>query len=479
MKEFILYGAGQNCKYLLDILPNAGYKAVAILDSNEKIVGSQLHGCKVYGRKDWIDFKHYMWCITVANWKEYGKIKEELINHYGFSDKNLMLYNALFCEAILQDKKMEDTIQKVIANKDEDVSANLLFGLMKGFVFGGIETRIRLLCDALMEKGKTVHVLSGNEVDNKEVSEIIRKSILIGGLYLGEKEKTIRSFVDIILKELPCTVISNQPDEILLAATIIKSICPDKIRVISVISGSLEYIYDAHLKLPQRSDLYIGVSEDIKSRLITEGITQVTSMTVPFPCDEELNRTYSCDDSELHIGYAGRLDGMEGYQKRMDLIIKVILQIHKRGIRFRMSIAGDGPAKDEMVNMLRKAGADKNVSFLGLLKKEEMQSFWKSQDIGINMADYEGRSISIAEMMGGGAIPVVTDTSGVREDISDGVNGYIVPIGDYEKAAEYICYLNEHRELLPIMGQKAHEEVWPKSRMDRHIDFWNNVLSTL
>ena len=94
------------------------------------------------------------------------------------------------------------------------------------------------------------------------------------------------------------------------------------------------------------------------------------------------------------------------------------------------------------------------------------------------MADLEGRAISICEAMGCGAVPVVTDTSGVREDISDGVNGYIVPIGDYKTAADRIEYLYHHRSRLPEMGKIAHEVVYPKSRMEPHIKFWKDLLLT-
>ena len=114
---------------------------------------------------------------------------------------------------------------------------------------------------------------------------------------------------------------------------------------------------------------------------------------------------------------------------------------------------------------------------MGMLKRSEIPAFWKRQDICVNISDYEGRSHSIIEAMGSGAVPVVTATSGVREDITDDVNGYIVPIGNYELMAERIEYLEQHRERLSSMGKLAHDVVYPKSRIETHLAFWEDILS--
>ena len=86
------------------------------------------------------------------------------------------------------------------------------------------------------------------------------------------------------------------------------------------------------------------------------------------------------------------------------------------------------------------------------------------------------RSISILEAMGNGAVPVVTATSGVREDIREGVNGYIIPLRDYEIMVERIEELSHHRERLPGMGELAHSAVYPKSLMGTHLKFWEEIL---
>lgn len=81
------------------------------------------------------------------------------------------------------------------------------------------------------------------------------------------------------------------------------------------------------------------------------------------------------------------------------------------------------------------------------------------------------------EAMMNGAVPVVTDTSGVREDIEDGVNGFIVPVGDHTAMAGKTDYLANHRELLERYGERSHEIMRKKGSMDAHIEFWKKVLA--
>ena len=200
-------------------------------------------------------------------------------------------------------------------------------------------------------------------------------------------------------------------------------------------------------------------------------------MTCPFPCEQKLVRTYTEDSSKpIRIGYAGRMDGMEHSQKRMDLWLNLIEILDNKKINFQLELAGDGPVRHEMEEHVGQKGLKDKVWFRGRIERSEMQTFWKRQDVCVNLADFEGRSISILEAMGNGAVPVVTATSGVREDIIDGVNGYIVPIGDCNAAAERIGYLAEHRECLSVMGEKAHDVVYPKSLMEPHLKFWEELL---
>jgi glycosyltransferase involved in cell wall biosynthesis len=116
------------------------------------------------------------------------------------------------------------------------------------------------------------------------------------------------------------------------------------------------------------------------------------------------------------------------------------------------------------------------VNYLGLLDRKQISDFWKDKDISINVSDSEGRPISNIEAMLCGAVPVVTRTSGILDDVENGVTGYVVPLGDMDKMAEVIAYFDKNREMLKIIGGKAQDSMKKKNDINAYVNRWNEIL---
>ncbi len=78
--------------------------------------------------------------------------------------------------------------------------------------------------------------------------------------------------------------------------------------------------------------------------------------------------------------------------------------------------------------------------------------------------------------MANGVLPDVTEPSGVREDITDGETGYIVGLQDIKAMADRIWYMGCHREQISIIGQRAHDCIYPKCQMEKHLEYWTALL---
>ena len=79
--------------------------------------------------------------------------------------------------------------------------------------------------------------------------------------------------------------------------------------------------------------------------------------------------------------------------------------------------------------------------------------------------------------MSNGVVPIVTDVSGARDDVNDGVNGFVVAIGDIEAMACHIKYLYDNREVLELMGKKAAEDIQEKCAKVDIMQLWHDILS--
>lgn len=77
-----------------------------------------------------------------------------------------------------------------------------------------------------------------------------------------------------------------------------------------------------------------------------------------------------------------------------------------------------------------KASFKESVNFMKLMGKNELLKFYSDKDIFLQLNEYETFSISAAEAMASGLIPVVTKNTGLSRYLENGFNGYIVEYGN-------------------------------------------------
>ncbi|NLJ49717.1 MAG: glycosyltransferase family 4 protein [Candidatus Atribacteria bacterium] len=97
----------------------------------------------------------------------------------------------------------------------------------------------------------------------------------------------------------------------------------------------------------------------------------------------------------------------------------------------------------------------KNVYFLG--RRSDVSSILNSSDIVTLTSIHEGLPRCIMEAMAAGKPVVATDIRGNRDLVEDGVNGYLVKLGDVEGLANSIIKLAEDDDLRKQMGKKGQE----------------------
>lgn len=475
-KKLILYGAGQRCRELCGILKDLGaLDNLVIVDSNPGKAGSKIEGLCVETPDKIKDFCDSSLCITIADETVNNSVREKLIHTYGYQTEKLVSFHKVIQDAFMNNREIQDEIS---SHETTHGSGTVLFDCYNGLGLGGVESWTMDLCSALIRQGyDNIYIISDNK--DYELPSVLRNHVLPADIDHNRhySRDTVSGLVEIIMDKAPCRVVTCTVNEVMLATYLVKRRYPDMVKMISVIHNSREDFYMNHLDFKECTDLHICVSRDIRNDMIARGISQeqIYAMTCPFECDGTLHRTYTENQSlPICIGYAGR---MEYVQKRMDLILKLIGELIKRQVNFVAEFAGDGGAREEMEQSVLQNEMKGYVKFLGKRNRPELKDFWRMQDICVNMSDFEGRCISKLEGMANGAVPVITATAGAGEDVIDGVNGYIVPVGDYVLAADRIEYLSRHRGELRKMGSLAHDAVYPKSSMEVHLKFWEQILS--
>lgn len=71
----------------------------------------------------------------------------------------------------------------------------------------------------------------------------------------------------------------------------------------------------------------------------------------------------------------------------------------------------------------------------------------------------DGFGYSVAEAMAAGVPVIVTDNTGAADLVQDGVNGYVIPVGDVDALHARLEHLARNPQLLPAMGAAARAAV--------------------
>lgn len=179
------------------------------------------------------------------------------------------------------------------------------------------------------------------------------------------------------------------------------------------------------------------------------------------------------------IVYVGRLNHN---QKRVSRIIDVWSLLEKAHPDWHLSVIGDGPEKDAMINLTNKYNL-KNIFFEGY---KDPRPYYERASILLLVSEFEGFGLVIVEGMCFGVVPVVLGSyPAVYDIIDDKINGIIVPykkdIGfDAQKMADeierIISLYNE--KSIKKLGLSAYEKS-KKFSMDLIYDEWERVFEEL
>ena len=103
-----------------------------------------------------------------------------------------------------------------------------------------------------------------------------------------------------------------------------------------------------------------------------------------------------------------------------------------------------------------------------ITSREAVADLNRLADIAVSVPSSDGTPVSVLEAMACGAAPVVSDLPSLREWITDGENGLLVPVGDPEALAAAIVRLLQQPHLREQFRQRNQEII--HSRADHQVE---------
>lgn len=110
--------------------------------------------------------------------------------------------------------------------------------------------------------------------------------------------------------------------------------------------------------------------------------------------------------------------------KRVDFLLKTWAHVVDKHADLRLSIAGEGPEKNRLLELTRKLNIEDKVYFLPRLNRSEVKEQIEKHHVLLSTSKIETFGLTVAEAQALGKPVVVTDSGGVR-DIVEPTTGII------------------------------------------------------
>jgi glycosyltransferase involved in cell wall biosynthesis len=140
--------------------------------------------------------------------------------------------------------------------------------------------------------------------------------------------------------------------------------------------------------------------------------------------------------------------------KGFDMLLEVWRKIYRKHMDWHLEITGEG--LDESY-LLEQMSDMPNVRILP--RTRDIADRYLSGEIFAMTSRFEGFGLVLLEAMSFGLAPAAFDCDfGPREIITEGVDGFLVPVGDIDRMAERIEYLMDHDNVRHQMAAAAVEK---------------------
>jgi glycosyltransferase involved in cell wall biosynthesis len=229
--------------------------------------------------------------------------------------------------------------------------------------------------------------------------------------------------------------------------------------------------------LARRTDLFIGVSEGVRQSLLSLGMPAATTIAIsngtrlePFAGAAERPYVGRKPDILMAARFAR--------QKDHATLLQALALLRADGLRPRLALAGSGSSRH-----LRKArrlctslGLDDQVDFLG--QRPDIPELLMATQICVLSSHYEGMPLALVEAMAAGCVAVGSAVPGIREMLSDGVDGRLFEHQSAPALAAVLRDLLTHPQESAALAGRGREVALRQYSLQRMLAAYESALAT-
>ena len=241
------------------------------------------------------------------------------------------------------------------------------------------------------------------------------------------------------------------------AAQTALNILPDNVVAIPVLHGDIDLVYQKYCANPTAWNVAVAVSPKVQS----EAQRRVPNRPVLFiPNGVHLPSVEAWQQRRrfgypLKLAYIGRLDHeMKGIFFLPDILDGCL----NRGMDVQLTVAGDGPDGDALIQAFKERGSHQRVVFLGKITIEQVYKTYLDAHVMLMPSFSEGLPTVLLEAQACGCVPIASFLREITDVVvTDRETGLLVDIGDVEGFVNAIAELYHHPDRWNQCSTAAHE----------------------
>jgi len=206
----------------------------------------------------------------------------------------------------------------------------------------------------------------------------------------------------------------------------------------------------------------VAVSEQTRAQAVEEGVRADRVTVIPngvTPLDTvlvnrpEARKNLGLAEADIFLLSIGRLT----YQKGQEYFVQAMSKVVNIFPNAKAGICGDGPLRPQLEAQILRLGLSDSVKLLG--SWDDISPILASADIFVLPSRWEGLSRALMEAMAAGIPVIATQVDGIKNLVTDGVNGLLIPAEDSEKLENSILQLIENPEMMKRLAAAAQTHV--------------------
>jgi glycosyltransferase involved in cell wall biosynthesis len=230
----------------------------------------------------------------------------------------------------------------------------------------------------------------------------------------------------------------------------------------------------------------VAVSPEVRDDLVALGVAPASKFVVVrlgIELDERVSggeeerratrRLLGIPPDAFVVGWIGRMTAV----KRTEDIARTLQALVRRGVDAYLCLVGDGPDRARLERRMHELGVAKRCLSVGY--QENVARFYDAMDALLLTSVNEGTPVSVIEALAAGRPVVATRVGGVSDVVRNGVDGFLVEVGDVESLAARLAELAGDPELRARMGNAGRAHVIERYAVERLVDDVDRLYRSL